>query len=419
MAAEEDTGKTEVKTDAPARRTGRGRWLVGAAIGLAAVVGLVMWHYSGRVSTDDAQIDGHITQVSTQVGGTIVTLHIKENQHVEAGAVLAEIDPRDYQVAVDRARADLADAQANLAAAKTGIPISAVSTSSGVRNASGGVEQAQAGVALAERQVEGARAELTAAQARLREKEATAAKTARDVERLKALVAKDEIAQQQYDATVWQADAARASLDAARSDVAAAQAAIGVAEHRVQQARGAATQAQAALQDSKTAPEQVQVTKARADMAEARVQQAAGALAQAQLNLERTTIRAPTAGTISRKSIESGQVVQPGQPLLAIVSDAEVWVTANFKETQLKEMRVGQSASIDVDALGGREFRGRVESIAAATGAKFSLLPPENATGNYVKVVQRVPVKIVLEPGQDPERRLRPGMSVQPTVFLK
>jgi membrane fusion protein, multidrug efflux system len=418
MAGDQDNAAAKTAA-APVRRAGRGRWLAAAALVLVTVAALVMWHYSGRVSTDDAQIDGHITQVSAQVGGTIVTLHVKENQHVDAGAVIAEIDPRDYRVAVERAKADLADAAANLAAAKTGIPIGAATTSSGVSNASGGVEQAQAGVGLAERQVEGARAELAAAEARLREKEATAAKTARDVERLKALVAKDEIAQQQYDATVWQADAARASLDAAKSDVAAARAAIGVAEHRVQQARGAATQAQAALQESKTAPEQMAVTRSKADMAEARVKQFTAALAQAELNLERTTIRAPTAGTISRKSIEAGQVVQPGQPLLAIVADTEVWVTANFKETQLKEMRIGQRASIDVDALGGGGFRGHVESIAAATGAKFSLLPPENATGNYVKVVQRVPVKIALEPGQDPEHRLRPGMSVQPTVYVK
>src|SRR6185436_4881180 len=173
MAADQEPVKIE---PAAARRAGRGLWLAGAALVLAAIVALVMWHYSGRVSTDDAQIDGHITQVSTQVGGTIVALHVKENQHVEAGAVIAEVDPRDYRVAVDRAKADLADAEANFAAAKTGIPIGAASTSSGVRNASGGVEQAQAGVALAERQVESARAELTAAEARLREKEATAAK---------------------------------------------------------------------------------------------------------------------------------------------------------------------------------------------------------------------------------------------------
>jgi len=419
MAAEQEAVKTEVKTEPPAERRGRARWFIGAAVVVAAGAALVMWHYSGRVSTDDAQIDGHITQVSSQVGGRIVKLHIVENQHVDAGAVLAEIDPRDYQVAVDRAKADLADAEANLAAAKTGIPISATSTSSGVRNATGGLEQAQAVVAMSERQVEGARSELTAAQARLREKEATATKAARDVERLKALVAKDEVAAQQYDAAVSQADAARASLDAAKSDVVSAQAAIGAAEHRVQQARGAATQAQAALQESKTAPEQLQVTKSKADMAEARVKQFAAALAQAELNLERTTIHAPTAGTISRKSVETGQIVQPSQPLLAVVSDAEVWVTANFKETQLKDMRPGQRASIDVDAMGGQEFRGHVDSIAAATGAKFSMLPPENATGNYVKVVQRVPVKIVFEPGQDPERRLRPGMSVQPTVYVK
>jgi membrane fusion protein (multidrug efflux system) len=200
--------------------------------------------------------------------------------------------------------------------------------------------------------------------------------------------------------------------------VAAAQAAIAVAEQRSRQARGTASQAQAALQASQTGPQQLRVTKARADVANARVRQAAAALAQAELNLQRTSITAPSAGTVSRKSVEAGQVIQPGQPLFALVSQGDVWVTANFKETQLRHMQSGQRAVVSVDAL-GREFNGRVDSISAATGAKFSLLPPENASGNYVKVVQRIPVKIVLEPGQDPDHRLRPGMSVVPTVFTK
>ncbi|HEX2458133.1 MAG TPA: HlyD family secretion protein, partial [Vicinamibacterales bacterium] len=199
----------------------------------------------------------------------------------------------------------------------------------------------------------------------------------------------------------------------------AAQTSIAAAQARAAQARATVTRAQAGVQAAKTAPEQVQVTKSRADAADARVKQAQAALAQAQLNLERTVVKAPSTGVVSRKSVEPGQVVQPGQPLLALVTLGDVWVVANFKETQLKNMRVGQRATVDVDALGGREFSGHVDSIAAATGAKFSLLPPENATGNYVKVVQRVPVKIVFDAGQDPEHLLRPGMSVAPTVFTK
>jgi membrane fusion protein (multidrug efflux system) len=413
--APEDNGEARATRG---RLAGRGPLLGGVALALVAIVAIVIWHYAGRQSTDDAQVDGHITQIAARVGGTVQKLHVKENQYVEPGAVLAELDPRDYQVAVDRAKADLADAQGNATAAASGVPITEVSTTSGVRTAAGGVEEAQAGIGIAERQVEAARAQLVAAQARLREKESTATKTSRDVERLKGLAAKDEIAQQQFDAARAAADAARAAADAARSDVTAAEAAIAVAEQRARQARGTEAQAQAQLQSTRTGPQQVQVTKARSAVAEARVQQAASALVQAEMNLARTSIVAPSSGVVSKKSVEVGQVVQAGQPLLALVSQGEVWITANFKETQLRDVRPGQKASVAVDAL-GREFDGHVDSIAAATGARFSLLPPENATGNYVKVVQRVPVKIVLEPGQDPEHRLRPGMSVTPTIFTK
>jgi membrane fusion protein (multidrug efflux system) len=400
------------------RLGGRARWI--ALIAAVVVVGVLiyLWRTAGQVSTDDAQIDGHITQVAARVGGTVVKVNVVENQYVQAGTVLVELDPRDYQVAVERARAELADAQANAAGAVTGIPLTQVSSETGVRTATGGVEEAQAGVGIADRQVEAARAQLVAAQARQREKEATAVKAARDVERFKGLVAKDEIAQQQYDAAVSAAESARASADAARSDVHAADASVSVAEQRARQARGAAAQAQAALEGSRTGPEQLQVTKARADVATARVKQFKAALAQAELNLERTSIKAPTAGVVSRKSVEAGQVVQAGQPLFALVSQEGVWVTANFKETQLRRMQPGQRVTVSVDGL-DREVRGRVDSIAAATGARFSLLPPENASGNYVKVVQRVPVKIVIEAGQDPEHRLRPGMSVVPTVYTR
>ena len=410
------------QVDQPAADAPSGSWLAGrggmlaiAVVVLAAIIGFFVWHSSGRQSTDDAQVDGHITQVSSRVGGRILELHVQDNQFIEAGALIVDIDPRDYQVAVDRARAELADAQANAAAATSGIPITEVSTVTGTRSASGGLEEAQAGVGIAESQIEASRAQLVAAQAHQREREATATRTARDVERLKGLVAKEEIPQQQYDAAVAAADAARAAADASKSDVLAAQAAIGVAEQRARQSRGTAAQAQAAVQATRTAPQQLKVTQARAAMAAARVKQAESALAQAELNLERTRITAPASGVINKKSIEVGQVIQPGQPLLALVSQDDLWVTANFKETQLKDLRPGQKATVSVDAV-GKEFDAHVDSIAPATGARFSLLPPENATGNYVKVVQRVPVKIVLEPGQDPEHRLRPGMSATPTV---
>jgi membrane fusion protein (multidrug efflux system) len=390
-----------------------------AAVVVLAVV-LVFWLRSrGHEATDDAQVDGRITQIAAKVGGPVLKVNVDNNNAVGAGTVLVQIDPRDYEVAVEKAKAELADAQANAAAATTNVPISRIETTAGVSTASGGVQQAEAGVTGAEREIQVAQANVVSAQARQREKEAAATKAARDVERFRGLVQKDEISQQQFDAAVAAADAARAAADAAKSEVIAAQGAITVAEQRAQQMRGAAAQARAGLATAQTAPQQLQVTQARAAAAQARVAQAQAALKQAQLNLEYTAIKAPGAGIVSRKAVEPGQIVQPGQPLMAIVDLEKIWITANFKETQLKSMRPGQKAKVEVDALGGREFEGHIDSIAAATGAKFSLLPPENATGNFVKVVQRIPVKIYLEAGQDPDHRLRPGMSVTPTVYVR
>jgi membrane fusion protein, multidrug efflux system len=408
----------DAATDKPSRG-GRLKWLaLGAAVVIVAFL-IVVWMRSGKASTDDAQIEGRITPIATRVGGTVVAVNVNDNQHVEAGFVLAQIDKRDYQVAVDRARAELADAQANASAAGVDVPITKISTTSEMRTAAGGLEEAKAALVAADKQIDEARANVVASEARLREKQATATKAAKDVERFAPLVKKEEIPQQQYDSAVATADAARATADAAASDVAAAKTAVAVAEQRAAQARGAQIRADAALQGARTAPEQVQATTAKAAAAAARVKQAEARLAQALLDLERTSVKAPTAGIVSRKAVEVGQIVQPGQPLLALVAQSEVWVVANYKETQLAKVRAGQRAVIEVDALGGREFRGHVDSIAAATGAKFSVLPPENATGNYVKVVQRVPVKIVLEPSQDPEGLLRPGMSVVPTIYTK
>jgi membrane fusion protein (multidrug efflux system) len=299
------------------------------------------------------------------------------------------------------------------------VPIASASTTSDLRTASGGVDDAVAGIAVADRQVEAARAQLLVAEARARERQATASRASRDVERLKPLVEKEEIAQQQFDAAAATADAARASVEAAESEIVAARTAVAVAEQRAVQARVASSRAEAVLASAKTGPEQLQATRAHAAAAEARVKQATAVLAQAQLNLDRTVIKAPSDGIVGKRSMELGQQVQAGQPLFALVSRDDVWVVANFKETQLAGMRPGQAADVEVDALDGRTFRGKVDSIGAATGAKFSLLPPENATGNYVKVVQRVPVKIVLDPGQDEDHQLRPGLSVAPTVYTK
>jgi len=392
---------------------------IGVLLLVVASVALWLWMIAGRESTDDAQIDAHVTQIAARVGGTITKVSVDDNQQVDAGAVLVELDPRDYQVAVDKMRAELADAEANALAAQSTVPVTSATATSNVTTARGGVTQAQSSVAAAEKEIEAARARLVTAQARLREAEANATKSARDVERLRGLLAKDEVSQQQFDAASAAADAQRAGADSARSQVTEAEAGIRVAESKLTQAHAGEQQANAELQSAQTAPSQIAATRARASSAEARVQTARANLAQAELNLQYTVVKAPVRGVVSKKGINVGQVVQAGQPLLAIVQLDDVWVIANFKETQLKNVRPGQRATFDVDALGGRDFKGKVDSVAGATGARFSLLPPENATGNFVKVVQRVPVKIVLDAGQDPERLLRPGMSVNASVYTK
>ena len=393
------------------------------AIGVVAIVVLAtsawLWATAGRETTDDAQVDAHVTPIAARVGGAVVDVPVRENQQVEAGAVLTVIDPRDYHVALDKARAELATAEADAAAAKANVPITSTTASGNVSNARGGVEQAAAGIDQAQRGIEAATARLATAQARQREAEANATRTARDVERLKGLLAKDEVSQQQYDAAMAASDAARAAVDSTKSQVQEAQAGIQVAESQLTQARTGASQATAQLQTAQTAPQQVEATRARASSADAKVLQQRAAVRQAEINLEYATVKAPARGIVSRKGVEVGQVVQPGQPLMAVVPLEEVWVTANFKETQLRDMRPGQPAIVEVDAYGGRAFKGHIESLAAATGSRFSLLPPENATGNFVKVVQRVPVRIAIDEKQDAQQPLRPGMSVTARVYTR
>jgi membrane fusion protein (multidrug efflux system) len=390
-------------------------------IGLVLVVLVIggaayFWLNRGQESTDDAQVEAHVTPVAAQVGGSVAKVSVADNQQVEAGAELVVIDPRDYEIALKRAQAALADARAEAAAAHATGQITSTTAASNVSTAQGGVSQAESGISEAEHGIAVARARLLTAQARQREQEANAVKATRDVERLKGLLAKDEIAQQQYDAAVAAAAASTASVESARAQVTEAEAAIKASESRLTQARAGREQAGAELRSAQTAPQQVVASNARAEAAAARVQLAEVAVKQAELNLQRTTVTAPVGGIVSKKAVEPGQIIQPGQPLMTVIPLDRVWITANFKETQLKDMKVGLPVTIEVDAYGGREFSGKIESIAAATGSRFSLLPPDNATGNFVKVVQRVPVKIALDNGQDAEHLLRPGMSVTPTV---
>jgi len=395
------------------------RIAIGAVLIAVLATSAWLWATAGRETTDDAQVDAHVTPIAARIGGTVIEVPVKENQQVEAGAVVAVIDPRDYQVALEKARAELATAEADAAVAKVNVPITSTAATSNVSTARGGVEHAEAGVDQAQRGIEGANARLVTAQARQREAEANATRTAKDVERFKGLLAKDEISQQQYDAAVAAADGAHAAADSARSQVQEAQSGIQIAQSQLTQARAGSSQATAQLQSAQTAPQQVQAIRARAASADAKVMQQRAAVQQAELNLQYAIVKAPTKGIVSKKGIEVGQVVQPGQPLMTLVPLENVWVTANFKETQLRDMRPGQPAIVEVDAYGGREFKGHIESLAAATGSRFSLLPPENATGNFVKVVQRVPVHIAIDEKQDAQQLLRPGMSVTAKVYTK
>ncbi len=373
----------------------------------------------GKESTDDAQVEAHVTPVAAQVGGTVARVAVSDNQQVQEGAEMVVLDPRDYEIALSRAKAALADARAEAAAANAAGEITTTTASSNVSTAQGGVQQAQSSVSEAEHGIAVAQARLLTSRARLREAEANATKANRDVERLKGLLAKDEIAQQQYDAAVAAGEAASASVESARAQVSESEAAVRAAESRLTQARAGTDQASAQLRTAQTAPQQVAASRARAESAAAKVSLAEVAVKQAELNLQRTSVRAPVTGIVSKKAVEPGQVIQPGQPLMTVIPLDKVWITANFKETQLRDMRVGQDVTVVVDAYGGRGFKGKIESIAAATGSRFSLLPPDNATGNFVKVVQRVPVKIVLDGSQDPDHLLRPGMSVTPTVYTR
>jgi membrane fusion protein (multidrug efflux system) len=379
------------------------------AIVALLLVGWFWWESRHWESTDDAQIDGHIYSISARVGGQVTKVNFDDGQFVRKGDVLVIIDPTDYQVALQKARADYEDAQAQAQAAEYGVPVSSAGSVNQIRSASADMMNAQAGVAAAQKQVE-------ASQAQVVEAQADAQKANNDLERYRTLLGKREISQQQFD----QATAAAA---AANSTVAARQAALLAAQAQVKQAESRVEQANAEVQNAKVTPKQVAATKSKALSADAQAQRSKTAIDQAQLNLNYTTITAPVDGIVGKRSVQVGQNVSIGQDLLAIVPLREVWVTANFKETQLEYMKQGQYVKIKIDTYGSRKWDGHVTSIGGATGAKYSLLPPENATGNYVKVVQRIPVRIDFDGSDKPDFNhdgaLRPGMSVTPEVKVR
>jgi membrane fusion protein (multidrug efflux system) len=382
--------------------------LISGALVLVIAAGYFLWNAFRFENTDDAGVDGHVMPLSARISGQIKGVFVIEGQVVHAGDVLVTIDPQDYQVAADQAHANLADAFATAASSHWNVPITSVTVRSNLDSAKTAVANAEAALKAAEQNYESAKAKLVEAQA-------NAAKSDADLERAKQLVVKEDISRQQYDYAV----AAAAANQAA---VTSAQAGVRAAEQSVQEAQGKLLQAKNDLQTAETAPEQVSLTRSNAQAADAKVLQRKAQLAQAELNLGYTVIRSPVTAIVGKKSVEVGQNVSIGQELVDVVPLDDVWVTANFKETQLAHMRPGQPVEVQVDAY-GRKWKGHVTNMGGGTGSVFSLLPPENATGNYVKVVQRVPVRIDFDraAGQEfnAEGLLKPGMSVEPEVRVR
>lgn len=397
-----------------------------ARAGIALVVLLVLaagasaaWSYFGAYeSTDDAQVDGHIDAISARISGYVFDVPVEEERFVKAGEVLVRIDPKDYAVAFANAKADLDSAEASLLSSRTDVPITLATVDSQLKSARSSRADADAALVGAQRELSAAEARLEAVQAQVRESEATHRKTSDDVTRYKLLIAKDEIPQQQFEDAVAIEESARATVDARRAAVAEAQQNIRVAQSAIEQASDHIVQAEATVQSALTAPQQVAVRQARVKAAEADVDRKRAVLEQARLNLSYCTIVAPVSGIVGKKTVETGSNVAPGQELMAVIPLDDIWVTANFKETQLRIMKPGQQVKFSVDAY-DHEYSGRVTGIGGASGSRLSLLPPENATGNYVKVVQRVPVRIDIDPNQNDDHRLRPGLSAVPKVYVQ
>jgi len=397
----------EVRLSLLKKLAGYRRLILAVALVVLIAVGTGGWFYfASYETTDDAQVDGHLHPVSARINGTIIRVNpeVENNHYVTAGTVLAEIDPADFEAERDRARADYERLRASSVSAEKDITV----ISSG---SNGRFEVAGAAVTEAEDSMAAEKASLQATEARLAQAEANWQRAEADRQRYERLLAKHEISQSEYDRLATDAATTREAAIAGRADIATAQ-------KRIAQAQSRLTQRKADLVAASSAPQQIASSRARAAAAVSDADRAKAQLTTAQLNLGYTQIIAPVSGIVGRKTVEAGQRVQPGQQLLIIIPLDDIWITANFKETQLRSMKPGQTVTIHADSTGGT-YRGHIDALGGATGSKFSLLPAENATGNYVKVVQRVPVRIVLEQGENADHRLRPGMSVEPKVMLR
>jgi len=405
---EQNKEQNQTPPESPEKSSRRKFIVIAVLILLVIGGGLFYWHSTFSEDTDDAQVDGDLYEVSSRVTGQVIKVYVQDNQTVQAGQAIADIDPKDYQVAFDQAQANLASAEADYEQAHVNVPITSVSSRTTIDTSGSDVTASAAAVAQAEKQKE-------AADARVVEAKANALKAQLDVERYTPLVQKDVISKQQYDQAVATANADTAAVLGAQADVIAAQEAVRQAQQKVAQSRFQAQQA------AKNGPQQVKAQEARAESMLASVKQAQAKLEQARLNLSYCKIVAPVAGIVSKKNVDVGVNVSIGQDLLTVVPVTNLWVTANFKETQLEKMKPGQEVKLEVDALGGRKFSGKVTQIGGATGSRLSLFPPENATGNYVKVVQRIPVRIDFTnlDKENGDYALRPGFSVTPIVTVK
>ncbi len=398
----------KAKAESPAKKTRRNIIIAVVVILLILVAGILYWRSTFTENTDDAQVDGNLYQVSARVAGQVTKVYVNEEQLVKAGQPIADVDPSDYQVALEQAEANLANARAEYTQATANVPITSVSVRTSVTTAGQDVQSNTASVQQAQSNAQ-------AMQARILQAQANALKAQTDVDRYTPLVARDVISKQQYDAAVATATAMQAQVDEAQRDEAGSQQQVLSAEQRLASARSQQAQNQ------QNAPKQVAVQQARATAAEASIKQAQARVDQAKLNLGYAKIIAPIDGIVSRKNVAVGDNLSVGQSLLTVVPLRDLWVTANFKETQLRGMREGQDVDIKVDALGGRHFTGRITQVGGATGSRLSLFPPENATGNYVKVVQRIPVRIDFTnlAQENKDEALRAGMSVEPDVHVK
>ena len=402
-----NTTSSEGKKEAPPKTKISRKHLLIVILAVLLVAGLCYWLYARHYeSTDDAQVDGHFAQLSTRITGTVTYVNplVENDRYVTSGMLLLELDPRDYRAELEHATATLETKEAAANAAKLQVPITQASAFSQLHLSDAAREQAIESVAAAE-------ADLTAAQARVQQDEAVAGRAERDRVRYAALVDKREISRSFYDARMTDAAATAQTL---ASDVAAVQA----AQQRIAEAKSLVTEREAQVASARTAPQQYSDAVAQESSAQGELDQARADVHTAELNLSYTKIYAPVSGVVGHKTVELGHRIQPGQSLLTVVPLDDIWITANFKETQLRHMHPGQPVTIHVDTF-GRDYRGTVEDMAGAAGPLFSLFPPENASGNYVKIVQRFPIRIRIDKGEDPNHDLRPGMSVEATVKVR